>query len=75
MGTGLIFCLSIADWQSREDLAKMSGKGKTIFVTGGAGYVGSHCVHELLKEDYDILAIDNFSNSVKGKNTPLSTFS
>ena len=45
----------------------MSGKGKTIFVTGGAGYVGSHCVHELLKEDYDIVAIDNFSNSVKGK--------
>ena len=45
----------------------MAGKGKTIFVTGGAGYVGSHCVLELLKEDYNIVSMDNFSNSVKGK--------
>ena len=44
-----------------------AGKGKTILVTGGGGYIGSHCVHELLVEDYDVVAIDNFANSVPGK--------
>ena len=42
------------------------GKGKTVLVTGGGGYIGSHCVHELLVEDYDVVAIDNFANSVPG---------
>ncbi|XP_044736570.1 UDP-glucose 4-epimerase-like [Chrysoperla carnea] len=37
---------------------------KTVFVTGGAGYIGSHCVVELLQAGYDVIAIDNFVNSV-----------
>lgn len=37
---------------------------KTIFVTGGAGYIGSHCIIELLEKGYDVVAIDNFTNSV-----------
>ena len=37
---------------------------KTILVTGGAGYIGSHTVVELLKNsEYDVIIIDNFSNS------------
>ena len=37
---------------------------KTILVTGGAGYIGSHTVVELLKNPkYDVIIIDNFSNS------------
>ena len=43
------------------------GAGKTILVTGGGGYIGSHCVHELLVEDYNVVAVDNFVNSVPGK--------
>lgn len=35
----------------------------TILVTGGAGYIGSHTVVELLTKDYDVLILDNFSNS------------
>jgi len=34
-----------------------------IFVTGGAGYIGSHTILELIKQGYDVVAIDNFSNS------------
>ena len=34
-----------------------------ILVTGGAGYIGSHTVIELLKEGKEIIIIDNFSNS------------
>ena len=35
----------------------------TIFVTGGAGYIGSHTVLELLESGYNVVAADNFSNS------------
>lgn len=35
----------------------------TILVTGGAGYIGTHTCVELLNEGYDVIVIDNFSNS------------
>jgi len=35
----------------------------TIFVTGGAGYIGSHVILELLEQGYDVVAADNFVNS------------
>ena len=34
-----------------------------ILVTGGAGYIGSHTCVELLNDDYDIIVLDNLSNS------------
>ena len=34
-----------------------------ILVTGGAGYIGSHTVVELLNRSYDVVIVDNFSNS------------
>jgi UDP-glucose 4-epimerase len=36
---------------------------KNILVTGGTGYLGSHTTVELLKRDYNVLIIDNLSNS------------
>jgi len=35
----------------------------TVLVTGGAGYIGSHTVVELLDQDYSVIIVDNFSNS------------
>lgn len=34
-----------------------------ILVAGGAGYIGSHTCVELIKHGYEILVLDNFSNS------------
>ncbi len=36
---------------------------KNILVTGGAGYIGSHTVVELLEAGYEIVVLDNLSNS------------
>ena len=36
---------------------------KKILVTGGLGYIGSHVVVELQKEGYNVVIIDNLSNS------------
>jgi len=35
----------------------------TVLVTGGAGYIGSHTCLQLLQSGYDIVVLDNFSNS------------
>jgi len=32
-----------------------------ILITGGAGYIGSHCVYEMLKRKFRIVVFDNFS--------------
>ncbi|MGX5384559.1 SDR family NAD(P)-dependent oxidoreductase, partial [Bacillus thuringiensis serovar darmstadiensis] len=34
-----------------------------ILVTGGAGYIGSHTCVELLNSGYEIIVVDNLSNS------------
>ncbi|WP_411675767.1 UDP-glucose 4-epimerase GalE [Caproicibacter sp.] len=34
-----------------------------ILITGGAGYIGSHTCIELLKSGFDIVVMDNYSNS------------
>ncbi len=52
-----------------------------VLVTGGAGYIGSHTVVELVEAGYEVVVFDNFSNSnpesikrvekIVGKNIPL----
>jgi UDP-glucose 4-epimerase len=36
---------------------------KRILVTGGTGYIGSHTILELLNAGYEVVAVDNLSNS------------
>lgn len=35
----------------------------SILVTGGTGYIGSHTTVELLEQGYDVISVDNLSNS------------
>lgn len=39
----------------------MSGKS-VILITGGAGFIGSHCAVVLLEQGYDIVVMDNGTN-------------
>ena len=43
---------------------KMSeNKKETVLVSGGAGYIGTHTTVALIEAGYDVVIIDNFSNS------------
>ncbi|KAM7538118.1 hypothetical protein Aperf_G00000073529 [Anoplocephala perfoliata] len=45
----------------------MQSKGKPlVLTTGGAGFIGSHTVVELLDAGYDTVILDKFCNSSKG---------
>lgn len=37
------------------------GEGKTILVTGSAGFIGGYVVEELLHHGYQVVGVDNFS--------------
>ncbi len=36
---------------------------KTVLVTGGTGYIGSHTVVELINQNYEVIIVDDLSNS------------
>lgn len=38
---------------------------KTIMITGGAGFLGSHLCEKLLAEGHDVLCVDNFYTSTR----------
>ena len=38
----------------------------SILITGGAGYIGSHTTVELLNAGFDVVLVDDFSNSSPG---------
>ena len=37
-----------------------------VLVTGGAGYVGSHCAVKLLEAGHRVAVLDNLSNAAAG---------
>ncbi|MFA6801729.1 MAG: NAD-dependent epimerase/dehydratase family protein, partial [Acholeplasmataceae bacterium] len=36
-----------------------------VLVVGGAGYIGSHTVYELLRANHEVVVLDNFSTGHK----------
>jgi UDP-glucose 4-epimerase len=45
-----------------EEFQKMKIAGANILVTGGAGFIGSHLVDALMRENCRIWVIDNLVN-------------
>ena len=43
----------------------MTNSAKRILITGGAGFLGSHLSERLLKEDHEVLCVDNFYTSTR----------
>ena len=41
--------------------------GKTILITGGAGFIGSHCAALLLEHGHTVKALDNLDPQIHGK--------
>lgn len=41
----------------------MEARVEHVLVTGGAGFIGSHTVVELLEANYEVIIVDNLSNS------------
>ena len=38
-----------------------------VLVTGGAGYVGSHCIIKILEAGYNVVIVDNLCNATSGR--------
>ena len=47
---------------------------KTILVLGGAGYIGSHTVYELIDNGYDVVVADNLETGFRKAVHPKARF-
>lgn len=47
---------------------------KTILVLGGAGYIGSHTVYELIDNGYDVVVADNLETGFPQGGAPKARF-
>ena len=44
-----------------------------ILLTGGAGFIGSHLAEKLLKDDHEVVALDNLSTGAASNIASLKT--
>uniref|UniRef100_A0A1B6KVW1 UDP-glucose 4-epimerase n=2 Tax=Graphocephala atropunctata TaxID=36148 RepID=A0A1B6KVW1_9HEMI len=49
----------------------MGSRNPVVLVTGGAGYVGSHTVLEMLNQGFTVVVVDNLVNSYRASNSLL----
>ena len=49
-------------------------KSFRILVTGGAGYIGSHCVAELCEAGHEVVVVDNLSEGHRKAVDPRAVF-
>jgi UDP-glucose 4-epimerase len=52
----------------------MKKSNKTVLVTGGAGFIGSHLVDRLIKEGHKVIVVDNLSTSQEENLNPKAKF-
>jgi UDP-glucose 4-epimerase len=45
------------------NVSSLDSSGRFVLVVGGLGYIGSHTTLELLKEGYNVIVVDDLSNS------------
>ena len=45
-----------------------------ILVTGGAGFVGTNLIKQLLNDGHDVVSIDNYSTGLKSNHQPGATY-
>lgn len=55
-------CLVLTGYRS-DNIEQIVGAQIKILVTGGAGYIGSHTLLQLLRARHDVLVYDNYPNS------------
>ena len=48
----------------------MSAQKKTVLVTGGAGFIGSHLCNRLKAEDYMVISLDNYFTGSRENHVP-----
>lgn len=49
-------------------------QNKTVLVTGGAGYIGSHCVLALIEKGYEVVIFDNLTTGHRETVDELSNY-
>ena len=57
-----------------ENMGVKKIKSKNVLVTGGAGFIGSHLVDRLIKEDHKVVVIDNLSSGRRENINPKAKF-
>ena len=45
-----------------------------ILVCGGAGYIGSHMVYELIDKNYEVVVVDNLVTGYRSAVHPIAKF-
>ncbi len=55
-------------------MIRMSPMSKSILVTGGAGFIGSHLCQYLLEQGHEVICVDNFFTGTKNNIIPLMDY-